>query len=110
MIARGAKYTICSFRHVNKVVRLRLGYNSVCSPCSRSPGSMTGFARPRENRVEGHTRMLIDHASTDLTSLSGRVALVTGCGSGQGIGFAAARTVAARGAEVMITSTTDRIH
>jgi 3-oxoacyl-[acyl-carrier protein] reductase len=43
-------------------------------------------------------------------SLEGKVALVTGAGSPDGIGFAAARTLAARGARVAITSTTERIH
>jgi 3-oxoacyl-[acyl-carrier protein] reductase len=38
------------------------------------------------------------------------VALVTGCGSQSGIGFAAARALAAAGASVAITSTTERIH
>ncbi len=41
---------------------------------------------------------------------AGRVALVTGCGSRDGIGYACARELARRGARVMITSTTDRIH
>jgi 3-oxoacyl-[acyl-carrier protein] reductase len=41
---------------------------------------------------------------------SGRVALVTGCGSAEGIGFASARLLARLGARVAITSTTsDRI-
>ena len=41
---------------------------------------------------------------------SGRVALVTGCGSAEGIGFAAARMLSQLGAGVAITSTTtDRI-
>jgi 3-oxoacyl-[acyl-carrier protein] reductase len=41
---------------------------------------------------------------------SGRVALVTGCGSAEGIGFATARFLARLGARVAITSTTaDRI-
>jgi 3-oxoacyl-[acyl-carrier protein] reductase len=41
---------------------------------------------------------------------SGRVALVTGCGSAEGIGFAAARMLSQLGARVAITSTTtDRI-
>src|SRR5207247_3272163 len=42
--------------------------------------------------------------------LQGRIALVTGCGSPQGIGFATARTVAEHGAGVAITSTTARIN
>ena len=46
----------------------------------------------------------------DLTSLKDRVALVTGGGSSEGIGFAAARIMGARGASVAIASTTDRIH
>ena len=39
----------------------------------------------------------------------GRTALVTGCGSAAGIGFASARLLARLGARVAITSTTDRI-
>jgi 3-oxoacyl-[acyl-carrier protein] reductase len=41
--------------------------------------------------------------------LTGRAALVTGCGSAEGIGFASARMLARLGAAVTITSTTDRI-
>ena len=41
--------------------------------------------------------------------LSGRVAVVTGAGSRDGIGFATARMLAQFGAAVMITATTDRI-
>jgi 3-oxoacyl-[acyl-carrier protein] reductase len=41
--------------------------------------------------------------------LSGRVAVVTGAGSPDGIGFAAARLLAELGAAVMIGATTDRI-
>ncbi len=40
---------------------------------------------------------------------SGRAALVTGCGSAEGIGFACARMLARLGARVAITSTTERI-
>jgi 3-oxoacyl-[acyl-carrier protein] reductase len=42
--------------------------------------------------------------------LSGRVAVVTGAGSPDGIGFAAARLLAELGAAVMISATTGRIH
>ncbi len=41
--------------------------------------------------------------------LTGRVALVTGCGSAHGIGFASARLLSRLGACVAITSTTGRI-
>ena len=41
--------------------------------------------------------------------LSGRTALVTGCGSPSGIGFATARALAQRGARVAMTATTERI-
>jgi 3-oxoacyl-[acyl-carrier protein] reductase len=40
---------------------------------------------------------------------AGRAALVTGCGSESGIGFASARLLARLGARVAITATTDRI-
>jgi 3-oxoacyl-[acyl-carrier protein] reductase len=42
--------------------------------------------------------------------VTGRSALVTGCGSSEGIGFASARLLARLGAAVAITSTTERIH
>jgi 3-oxoacyl-[acyl-carrier protein] reductase len=42
--------------------------------------------------------------------LSGRVALVTGCGSASGIGIVAARALGQLGASVIITATGDHIH
>ncbi|MGL5010241.1 MAG: SDR family NAD(P)-dependent oxidoreductase, partial [Paracoccaceae bacterium] len=44
-----------------------------------------------------------------MAGVQDRVALVTGCGSAGGIGFAAARALLAGGARVAITATTDRI-
>jgi len=43
-------------------------------------------------------------------NFSGKVALITGAGSAQGIGFATARLLAQQGLKVAITSTTERIH
>src|SRR5919204_3250957 len=42
--------------------------------------------------------------------LESRHALITGCGSEHGIGFASGRMLARLGARISITSTTDRIH
>jgi 3-oxoacyl-[acyl-carrier protein] reductase len=42
--------------------------------------------------------------------LGGRHALVTGCGSARGIGFATARMLSRLGARISVTSTTERIH
>lgn len=44
-----------------------------------------------------------------MAGVSGRIALVTGCGSPGGIGFAIARALVSAGARVAITATTDRI-
>jgi 3-oxoacyl-[acyl-carrier protein] reductase len=46
----------------------------------------------------------------ELIDLSGRVAIVTGAGSPDGIGYATARLLAELGAAVMITATTGRVH
>jgi len=48
--------------------------------------------------------------ATRMQNMKGRVALVTGAGSADGIGFATAQSLAAAGARVAITSTTARIH
>ncbi|MDI3335809.1 SDR family NAD(P)-dependent oxidoreductase [Defluviimonas aestuarii] len=44
-----------------------------------------------------------------MAGVAGRVALITGAGSAEGIGFACARVLKAAGAKVAISSTTDRI-
>ena len=44
-----------------------------------------------------------------MAGILGRVALVTGAGSDEGIGFATAKALAAAGARVALTSTTERI-
>jgi 3-oxoacyl-[acyl-carrier protein] reductase len=49
-------------------------------------------------------------AMPELFSLAGRVALVTGAGSAEGIGFATARLLSELGASVALTATTDRAH
>ena len=48
--------------------------------------------------------------SQTFADLTGKTALVTGCGSAEGIGFAIARLLGRQGAAVAITSTTERIH
>lgn len=45
-----------------------------------------------------------------MTGVKDRVALVTGAGSAEGIGFAIARVLRGAGAKVAITATTARIH
>lgn len=58
--------------------------------------------------------MVADYDAGDysamVNSLNGKVALVSGAGAVGGIGFAIARSLKELGAEVIITSTTDRIH
>jgi 3-oxoacyl-[acyl-carrier protein] reductase len=49
-------------------------------------------------------------SSRTFADLTGRTALVTGCGSGDGIGFAIARALGRQGAGVAISSTSERIH
>ena len=45
-----------------------------------------------------------------MSGVKDRVALVTGAGSPEGIGFATARLLYSAGAKIAITSTTDRIN
>ena len=44
------------------------------------------------------------------SGIEGRVALVTGCGSAEGIGYAIARALVGAGARVVVTATTARVH
>ena len=53
--------------------------------------------------------MQINGRGKGMAGVQGRVALVTGAGAADGIGFATARLLKAAGAKVAITSTTDRI-
>jgi 3-oxoacyl-[acyl-carrier protein] reductase len=54
--------------------------------------------------------VILDDRGDPARPLVGRLALVTGAGSDQGIGFAAGRELSAAGARLALTSTTDRIH
>jgi len=49
-------------------------------------------------------------AERGFCDLTGQAALVTGCGSPSGIGFATARLLGRQGARVAVTATSDRIH
>jgi 3-oxoacyl-[acyl-carrier protein] reductase len=53
------------------------------------------------------TKQTADLAMPELFSLAGRVALVTGAGSAEGIGFATARLLSELGASVALTATTE---
>ncbi len=48
--------------------------------------------------------------TVDAFDLTGQVAVVTGVGGSRGIGFATARTLAAMGARLLVTSGSDRVH
>jgi 3-oxoacyl-[acyl-carrier protein] reductase len=79
-----------------------------------SPGLL--LAQPLEPlRMDGSSPKLVRsyhylwEPTVNFCDLRQYVALVTGCGSKQGIGFACARRLAGLGAQVAITSTTDRI-
>ena len=76
------------------------------------------FKYPRAERIQAKPFQLA-HASARIVQtaakgvamagVQGRVALITGVGAADGIGFAIARLLKAAGARVAITSTTDRI-
>ena len=53
---------------------------------------------------------MTSRAAKSFADLTGRTALITGCGSADGIGFATARALGRQGAGVAISSTSERIH
>ena len=63
-----------------------------------------------EQQVSAKIGLYITNRKIPMSSMQGKVALVTGAGSAEGIGMACARLLALQGAEVAITSTTERIH
>ena len=54
--------------------------------------------------------MMLHMDFSEKKSMRGQIAVITGAGSAEGIGFAVARQLYAAGVRVVITSTTDRIH
>jgi len=54
--------------------------------------------------------MMLHMDFSEKKSMRGQIAVITGAGSAEGIGFAVARRLHAAGVRVVITSTTDRIH
>jgi 3-oxoacyl-[acyl-carrier protein] reductase len=68
---------------------------------------MTG---PSERMHQPEAAAFTSPAGFESISLSGRGAIVTGAGNPEGIGFATARLLSARGARVVMSATTERIH
>jgi len=79
--------------------RWLMGY---CPPISKRHASGVAHAR-RAASMDAEREAVVDK------ELAGRVALVTGCGNPQGIGMACAMVLGREGAQLSITSTTDRI-
>jgi 3-oxoacyl-[acyl-carrier protein] reductase len=72
------------------------------------PGATEGIVRAAS---PGELEPVVEPTAGPLTDrLDGRVALVTGAGSPDGIGFATARRLRSLGARVALVSTTRRIH
>lgn len=66
-----------------------------------------------ESRIQSYLAAAVSAVQSmkeiEAMNFSGKVALVTGAGSPQGIGFATARLLAQQGSTIAITSTTERI-
>jgi 3-oxoacyl-[acyl-carrier protein] reductase len=65
------------------------------------------LVRSYHTLTSGRNGKLPDRRPCDL---GGDVAIISGCGSETGIGFACAQTLAQLGARVALTATTDRVH
>ena len=85
----------------------RAGDGAERTGARRSAGEGRGAGDGR-SAGDGHQPAVVAEPASD--RLDGRVALVTGAGSPDGIGYAIARRLSALGAEVAIVSTTRRIH
>ena len=85
----------------------RAGDGAERTGAGRSAGDGRGAGDGR-SAGDGHQPAVVAEPASD--RLDGRVALVTGAGSPDGIGYAIARRLSALGAEVAIVSTTRRIH
>jgi 3-oxoacyl-[acyl-carrier protein] reductase len=83
------------------------GVHATLGSISAHPGDQPITQQPHDQAEQRQTAARFDPA-TD--RLDGRIALVTGAGSPDGIGYATARRLAGLGAEVAIVSTTRRIH
>ncbi|MGQ0611603.1 MAG: SDR family oxidoreductase [Paracoccaceae bacterium] len=77
-----------------------------------SPGGRGSGGRDigaRHGGIGRHRHRQVSTGGEGMSGVAGRVALVTGAGAADGIGFATARLLKAAGARVAISATTDRV-